>query len=214
MKRIIGLLFVIVICSVTVACLKEDSSQEKDIERNMVPQETQMQSICELATMKCYYHNVAKYTEKDAAGVLWWKKDRKFWIEYSGVVTVGIDTSLLKVDVKEDNVEIVLPPAKILGCEVDENTLTEDSFVVAKNSAKVKAEHQKEAFKEAQSKMQEVAGSDTALLSNAQQRAKQLLEDYVKNIGDCIGKTYHIKWIYLDDSNNSDDQNTTEDNVQ
>ena len=82
--------------------------------------------------------------------------------------------------------------------KVDNATLTEDSFIVAKNSAKVEAEHQTAAFKEAQSKMQEAASNDTALLSNAQQRAQKLLEDYVNNIGNCIGKKYKINWTFED----------------
>ena len=76
--------------------------------------------------------------------------------------------------------------------------MTKDSFIVANNSAKVEAEHQTEAFKEAQAKMQEEASKDTVLLANAQQRAQKLLEDYVNNIGDCVGKNYSIKWVYLD----------------
>lgn len=50
-------------------------------------------AICELSTMDCYYHNVAKYFEKDAQkGFLGiGKKDKRFWIEYSGVVQMGID---------------------------------------------------------------------------------------------------------------------------
>ena len=46
--------------------------------------------------------------------------------------------------------------------------------------------------------MKEEAEKDTLLLANAQQRAQKLLEDYVNNIGNCVGKTYNIKWIYLD----------------
>ena len=157
-----------------------------------------MKSICELATMKCYYHNVAKYTEENASGMLLWTKDRKFWVEYAGIVNIGIDTSKVKMEVKKDNVNITIPQAQVLDCKVDNATLTEDSFIVAKNSAKVEAEHQTAAFKEAQSKMQEAASNDTALLSNAQQRAQKLLEDYVNNIGNCIGKKYKINWTFED----------------
>ena len=49
------------------------------------PQDSQMKAIFELATMDCYYHNVAKYLKEDASGMLWWEKDRHFWVEYSGV---------------------------------------------------------------------------------------------------------------------------------
>lgn len=164
----------------------------------IAPQESQMKTICELATMDCYYHNVAKYSEDDASGVLWWKKDRKFWIEYAGIVTIGIDVTLVKMSVSGENVTIIIPPAKVLGCKVDEKTLTEDSFIVAKDSAKVEAKHQIEAFKQAQAKMQEEASKDAVLLASAQQRAQKLLEDYINNIGNYIGKNYHIEWIYLE----------------
>ena len=195
MKRLVVVLLIIAICFSCVACSnKNDSSSE------MAPQASQMKAICELATMECYYHNVAKYLEEDASGVLLWKKDREFWVEYTGTVTIGIDTSLVNIEVDGENVTITIPPAKVLSCKVDDKTLTEDSFIVAKDSAAVEAEHQTEAFTEAQAKMQEAASSDTVLLANAQQRAQELLEDYVNNIGDCVGKTYKIKWIYLENA--------------
>ena len=194
MKKTILLILamVMVFCS---SC-KNTKNSGKTIE----PEETQMKSICELATMDCYYHNVAKYMEEDAEGILWWKKDKNFWIEYAGVVTIGINASLVSIEVSDDRVTITMPPAKVLGCKVDETTLSEDSFIIAKNSAKIDAQTQTEAFKDAQKKMEETASADTALLANAQQRAQKLLEDYVNNIGNSIGKQYKIKWVYVEDT--------------
>ena len=186
MKKIISILLVFMLAFSCMACVKTTEPKQE-----IVPQASQMKAICELATMKCYYHNVAKYTREDAAGILWWKKDRRFWIEYDGIVTMGIDASL----------------------EVDETTLNEDSYIVDTKSAKVKAEHQTEAFKQAQDHMKEEAEKDTLLLANAQQRAQKLLEDYVNNIGNCVGKTYNIKWIYLDGAkelNEVDLENTSD----
>lgn len=193
MKKVISTVLLVLMSLSLVACGKNE-----DEKKEIIPQSSQMKSICELATMDCYYHNVAKYNEEDASGIWLWKKDRKFWIEYAGVVTVGIDASLVNMEVKDDTVTITLPPAKILGCKVDESTLTEDSFIVAKDSAKVEAEHQTAAFQEAQDNMRKEAEKDTVLLASAQQRAQKLLEDYVNNIGACTGKTYTIKWVYLD----------------
>lgn len=193
MRKTIGLFIMLFLCFAVAGCADE-SEEPKEVE----PQISQMKSICELATMKCYYHNVAKYLEEDASGMLWWTKDREFWIEYAGIVTIGIDTSKVKMKVQDDTVTITIPQAQVLGCKVDETTLTEDSFIVAKGSAAVEAEHQTAAFQEAQTRMQESASSDTALLANAQQRAQKLLEDYVHNIGDSMGKAYKIKWIYLE----------------
>lgn len=205
MKKISTVFLAVVICLSLTACSGAEHS-----EKEIVPQESQMKSICELATMDCYYHNVAKYSEEDASGFLWWKKDREFWVEYAGIVTIGIDSSLVNIEVADENVTITIPPAKVLGCKVDDTTLTEDSFIVARNSAEVKAEHQTEAFKQAQTTMQEEAENDTVLLASAQQRAQKLLEDYVNNIGDCVGKTYKIKWIYLENAEQLQNTDTDE----
>lgn len=174
------------------ACGKEDVQIQ--------PQETQMRSICELATLECYYHNVAKYKEEDAEGILLWKKDKHFWMEYEGVVTLGIDASLVTIDVNGTEVSITIPKARILDCKVNEESLTPESIIVAQKSADVKAEDQMLAFAEAQGKMQETAAADTTLLANAQQRAQKLLEDYVNNIGNVTGQQYNIKWIYVDET--------------
>ena len=190
MKKYLSVILIIMMCFSSVSCAKEI--------KNIAPETSQMKSICELAVMKCYYHNVAKYKEENATGILWWEKDRHFWMEYAGVVTIGVDTSLMNIEVKDENVTITIPPAKVLGCKVDETTLTEDSFIVAQNSAKVEAEHQTEAFKSAKDKLESEAKSNFTLLAAAQQRVQKLLEDYVTNIGNSVGKTYKIKWIYLE----------------
>lgn len=203
MRRLNRFILVLLIGLVCAGCSAKESFHQE-----IAPNPAQMKSIFELATMKCYYHNVAKYSEDDATGAWWWKKDRQFWIEYAGIVTVGIDTSLVDIKVSEDEVTITLPPAKVLGCKVDENTLTPDSFIVASGSAKVEAEHQMEAFKEAQARMKEEASNDSVLLANAQQRAQKLLEDYVNNIGACVGKQYRINWIYLNDTEEVQDIET------
>ena len=190
MKKYLSVILIIMMCFSSVSCAKEI--------KNIAPETSQMKSICELAVMECYYHNVAKYKEENATGILWWEKDRHFWMEYAGVVTIGVDTSLMNIDVEDENVTITIPPAKVLGCKVDETTLTEDSFIVAQNSAKVEAEHQTEAFKSAKDKLESEAKSNFTLLAAAQQRVQKLLEDYVNNIGNSVGKTYKIKWIYLE----------------
>lgn len=168
------------------------------VEKEVLPELSQMQAICELATMKCYYHNVAKYYEEDASGILWWEKDRNFWVEYAGIVTVGIDTSKVKLKVTGNKVTITMPKARVLDCKVDEATLTADSFIVASDSADVKAEHQTAALAEAQANMEQAASLDNELLANAEQRAQKLLSDYVKNIGDSFGKEYVIEWVSVD----------------
>ncbi len=172
----------------------------------MEPKAAQMKAICELAVMDCYYHNVAKFKEEDASGILWWQKDKNFWIEYSGVVTLGIDASLLSVEVRDTQVTITIPQATVLRCTVDSSSLTEDSFIVAQDSAKIEAEDEVAAFAAAQSHLEESAASDTALLASAQQRVQGLLEDYITNIGRAVGKEYSVTWNYLKENPVSPEQ--------
>lgn len=204
MKKLrLTLICVMVLLSLT-ACGKTGMNSA-----SMEPKTSQMKAICELAVMDCYYHNVAKFTEEDAEGILLWKKDKNFWIEYSGVVTLGIDASLVKVEVSGSEVSITIPSASVLNCTVDSSSLTEDSFIVAKNSAKIQAEDEVYAFEAAQTYLEQTAAADTALLANAQQRAQELLEEYITNIGKAVGQEYTIKWIYLDDSSGTIDSEQT-----
>ena len=197
MKRIIAIL--LMIASLLALCACGDASVPPATEE---PQITQMRTICELATMDCYYHNVAKYYEKDAEkGILGLgKKDKKFWVEYSGEVTIGLDATLVALQVSGDQVTITIPPAKVLGAKVYSDSLSADSYIIDKDSADITAEDQTRVFENAQADMLAQASNDHLLLFNAQQRAQMLLEDYVTNIGNAIGVIYQINWIYLDEN--------------
>lgn len=166
--------------------------EEKSAQINL----QQMQEICQLATLECYYHNVAK--SDTSKRVLWWNTNKKLWIEYTGIVKMGIDVSKVSMEVEDDDtVVITLPNAQILGCKVDEDSLTEDSYYIEKQglgAGDITADIQTNAFQEAQKNMREVAENDTTQLFQARQRAKSLLESYVKNIGNVIGKDYKIEW--------------------
>lgn len=189
-KCIISILVTIIV----ITCVGCGNTKEK----NVTPQVSQMKSICELATIECYYHNVAKYSKENAEGILMFKKDKHFWIEYSGVVKIGIDASLLNIQVADNQVTVTLPPTKVLSSKVDSDSLNKESFYVEKGSAKVTADDETCAYKEAQMKMENAAANDTTLLANAQQRVQTLLEEYVKNISNVTGKEYAITWKYLD----------------
>lgn len=196
MKKYIIVFIAVIVMGLCVSCGQSEEMQTEKME----PQSSQMKAICELATMECYYHNVAKYTKKDASGILLWKKDKHFWVTYDGVVNLGIDTSKLQVEVNGEEVTITIPEAKVLSTRVDEESLTKDSFYIDKDSADIEGEDQTAAFKEAQDYMEEKASKDTALLASAQQRAEKLLEDYVKNIGEAVGVEYKITWKYLEEA--------------
>lgn len=190
--------FSLLICAVTLSmsALLTSCNSSQDI-GPIVPQIGQIRSICELAVTETYYNNVAKYFEEDASGILFWKKDKQFWIEYSGRVKIGVDVSQVSLSIKDDVVTITMPPATVLSSSVDETTFTSASFIVANNSATVDASDQVSALAEAQSRIETEFSENNSLLASAQQRAQYLLEDYVNNIGELVGVNYKIEWVYL-----------------
>ena len=198
MKKMIALLLALAAILGCTACGQKEEAPTVE------PDVTEMRAICELSAMDCYYHNVAKYFEEDAQkGFLGiGKKDKRFWIEYSGVVRMGIDASLVKVEVEDTQVTITIPEAKVLECTVDSDSLSQDSYIVDKKSAKVEAADEVLAVSEAQRQLEETAAKDTTLLANAQQRAQSLLKEYINNIGEAVGKEYNIDWIYVDAEGN------------
>lgn len=193
MKKALALILSLILLTACPSCGGGEAAVP-DVE----PQLAQMKSICELAVMDCYYHNVAKFKEEDAAGFLFWKKDKHFWIEYSGIVTLGIDASQVSMEIQGDTVRITIPEAEVQACTVDSASLTEDSFIVGEKSAEITAEDERAAFAEAQNKMRDAASGDRVLLSSARQRAQLLLENYVRNIGAVIDRDYSVVWVLLD----------------
>lgn len=201
-RRGTGRLYIAVVVCVLLAGLwmgcgaKEAEEQKggtakKDADVNL----TQMQNICELATLECYYHNTAKLKKENK--ILWWNTNTELWVEYAGIVKVGVEVGDLDMEVDGHVVTITMPEAKILSCVVDENSLDPDAYLVSKQGLGAKditAENQTEAFQAAQENMQQTAEADHTLLLQGRQRAKELLETYVKNVGDAIGETYEIRW--------------------
>ena len=185
--------FCLVVCMFFSACGKKEEAPKEDLSL------TQMKSICELATLKCYYHNVAKITkEKD---VLWWDTTAELWIEYSGIVKLGVDITNLDMQVDGNQVTITMPKAKVLSCQVDQTSLDKDSYYTNREglgAEKINADDQTEAIKTAQENMLENVQSDESLLQQAQNRAQDLLEQYVKNVGNAIGKTYEVSFVTAD----------------
>lgn len=176
------------------------SCQEKRA-LNAEPSLAQMRSICELAVMECYYHNVAKF-QQDVDGFLFLNGEKHFWIEYSSMVRFGIDASLVNLQVDGTNITITIPEAYMMDSNIDVDSLNEDSYIVAKDSKNITAEDEVTAFTEAKKQLEEQAKNDQTLLMQAQQRAQTLLENYVTNLGDAVGKQYTIDWVYLDAEGN------------
>lgn len=199
MKKILNSILVLSILFSFAGCNSAPKTEEK-VEKKIEVRE--MREIAELATVDCYFHNVAKSDRElnPAWFQFWEKKNMRFWVEYEGIVTIGIDISKLKVEVSEDNVvTITLPNAVVLDATVNESSLNDKSFYFDPSAKKPSPEEQSEAYKQAQSNMKETAEKNFSLMANAQDNAKELLGNYVKSIGDALGVEYKIEWKYLND---------------
>ncbi len=165
------------------------------------PDTTQIRSICELATLECYYHNVAKSVKTAGSGFTdIGEKDRKFWIEYTGTAKIGIDMSKVCMKVEGTRVTVYLPNAELLSINIKEQDLNEDSYISSGdswfNKNKITAEDQISAINNAQNEMKISVESNTALLLTAQSRAQDLIENYINLLGELSGISYEIQWIY------------------
>ena len=58
----------------------------------------------------------------------------------------------------------------------------------------VTKEEETEALAKAQSDMVESAKNDETMLKQAKERAKKLIEGYIKNVGELIGEEYTVVW--------------------
>ncbi len=196
MKKIISILLCLVILCGFAGCSKQEVL---DVE----PDITQIRSICNLATLECYYHNVAKSTKTAGTNMSdWFEKDREFWIEYTGVAKIGIDMSKVSMEIVEDTVTVHMPEAKLLSVDILESDLNEGSYIANAdgwfNTNKITAEDQTSAINDAQNKMATSVKENTTLLLNARIRAEKLIENYIIQIGDMTGVSYRIKWVYDD----------------
>lgn len=193
-KKSLFLLLAVLTLLFCAACGKEEAVEIP------VPEEAQLKSICQLSVLEGYFHNVYKYNQENAEKFLWMSKNKRFWLEYTGIAKYGIDASQVSMEVEGQDITITLPKAKLLYCKVDSTSLTEDSYIVDQDSAKIKAEDSKNALTQAQAKLETEAADYEPLLTLAQQQTEKLMEEYVHNIAAAAGADtdyYTIHWNYL-----------------
>ena len=165
--------------------------------------------ICELATLRNYYHNVIVYVKEPDGGdkffndVLIWpfgplirKGYKQFWIEYSGIVEMGIDASQIRISNPNSMgvVNVYVPDAKVLNVLPDVDSFSEPITELGLFTS-ISGKEKLEALSRAQEVMNEEAKNDQTQLFRAQNNAKTLLERYIINFGKDIGKNYTVNWI-------------------
>lgn len=166
--------------------------------------------IYELATLRSYYHNVAVYEEKPEGAakvisdILTWPFNqllktgyKQFWLEYSGIVEIGIDQNKDKIHISDPDasgvVDLYIPDAKVLSIDADESSFS-DPLDEKGLFTTITAKERSIAYAAAQDKMRQEAENDLALLRRAKNNAKILIERYIINLGKEMGVDYSINW--------------------
>ena len=166
-------------------------------------------AICELATLKSYYHNVAMYEKKPGSGekfvndVLFWPFGgltktgyKQYWMEYSGIVEAGIEAGQIQINSPNAQgvVEVYVPDAKVLNVDADESSFS-DPVSEKGLFTTITTEEKAQAYAAAQSSMLQEAENDQSLLTRAKNNAKALLKQYIITTGKEMGANYTVKWI-------------------
>ena len=165
-----------------------------------VPQEGQVKAICQLAVLECDYHNLAKYQDgQEVERFFWMTKGKRFWVEYSATVVLGIDADQVSMELQGDVVSITLPRARVLNCKVNGDSLSKDSYIVDKDSAPVTAQDEVYAFREAQDGLQKTVEADNNMMNLAQTRVEDLLRNYVNSLAKATGTEYQVEFHYMEE---------------
>lgn len=186
----------------------EDSTEQISTEEitteakvDLKPNITEIRSICNLATLECHFNNVAKSTKSAGTGLSHLgENEREFWIEYSGVVKIGVDMSQVKISISDDTITVTIPDAEILSYKADSESMSEtistpDGF----NSNPISSEDKTIAMNEAESQIKENIENNTSLLATSKEKAKSLIENYINKIGEETGTNYNIIWKDAED---------------
>lgn len=154
--------------------------------------------ICELATLKCYYHNVAELNKEADEGFFEWTGygRKKLWIEYTGTIDLGIDADKVQVSEPNENdeVSVYVPDARIITVNVDNESMG-DPISDTGVFTRITAEDQGQAVKDAREKMKSNAAKDKTLLKQAKKNAEKLIENYIITVGKKLGKNYTVVWV-------------------
>lgn len=180
--------------------LADSQEQVIDIsdEPIVLPDMSHIKSICELGTQEYYYHNVSKYFEEKCEGFWVWKKDKSFWIEYTGIVTIGIDGSQIQMSIDNNKISIYVPEAKIISSSLELETINEKSVYIDNKSAKVTPVDISNLYGDSEQEMLIKISSDKDILLESQNKAKDLIEGYIHQLGSLSNTSYSIEWVNKD----------------
>lgn len=196
-KRFLVMMVSLLIVSSLTGCGKKQ--KERPFVGDKTPSIESIRNICELATLKCRYNNVAKATKSDGSGPISIIKDnREFWVKYTGIVEVTFNLNDVKMDIDKNTVKITLPECQI-NTSIDPKSWSEESYVADKDTGlsknKIKSEDITKAVEAAQANMDEEVRENDTLINSARSRAKDIIESYINQMNKISGSNYTVDFI-------------------
>lgn len=163
-------------------------------------QEDDLKNIADLSTLKCTFHQTSISEQKGAES--WWfglfPKDLRFWIEYDCVAEYGINGHEISVEQEGDTITITMPQASLLTSNIVGDSLKPEGYINDTNAVKMTGERETQAFEQAKKEFDEIAENNQDLINQATNRAKMLLENYVLDLGEQIGKNFKVEFKILE----------------
>lgn len=204
----VGALAILIAAGIFITNFRGAAGKEKE-EETVAVDFSGVTKICELSTLKCYYHNVAELI--DNKGKIFNYGFKKLWLEYTGTIEVGIDANQVQVNNPDENnvVYVYVPNASIKSVNADANSMS-DPVSDTGLFTKITTDDQNTAFTQAQQEMLEKSEGDATILNRAKNNAKKLIESYIVNVGKQIGETYTVNWLEEPKSTTDQTENETE----
>jgi len=187
----------------------EISYNDPDITPEMTstiqPQEIQVRNICKLATLEVYFHSVAKAVKPASTGLSGInQEDRRFWIEYSGYATVGIDMNKVVMTINGNNVNVKIPHATLLGeIKVDSSSYDMNSIAVETQSAwksdnPITAADVTKAIRESNLYTMLDILKDKGMMLTAEERAMDFIRKYIAQISAYSKTQFTVNFEYIE----------------
>lgn len=188
----------LLLCTVLLGGCSVGEGQKESAKQAVSPDINNIKQICSMATLKCYYHNVAKSTKTAGTGLAHiGERERKFWIDYTGVAEISYDISRIRMEQDGTDIIITLPPPDV-ECTVDPGSWDERSYVISKDSFlqsnPITADDQTQAIQDAQNTMRASVLSNSSILTSAETQAKKLIENYIDKVGEKTETEYNVIW--------------------
>lgn len=172
-------------------------------------EEKEIRRLCQLSTVKCKVHAFVKATKEETSifvKIVNPDAATNYIVEYDGQFDIVVDFISISLDKETNQVTATISKSYLdeSSCQVDEHSLSlypniaydEDGLFLTKEMLGVNDCN--EILSQATTELKEMAKSAKQNFDIAEENAKTLIENYIKEIGKINETTYDIVFSYAD----------------